>query len=51
MRRGVAAIVVGVVLGLGLGRALEQCAVRVDLGPVTRVDPAIRALDAGRRDR
>lgn len=51
MRRGVAAILLGVVLGLGLGRVLEQCAAHVDLGSVVRVDPAIRALDAGRKDR
>ena len=51
MRRGVAAILLGVVLGLGLGRALERCVTHVDLGPAVRVDPAIRALDAGRKDR
>ncbi len=51
MRRGAVAIVVGVALGLGLGRALEQCAAHVDLGPVVRVDPAIRSMDAGRKDR
>lgn len=51
MRRGAAAVVIGVGLGLGFGRVLEQCAAHVDIGPVVRVDPAIRTLDAGRKDR
>ncbi len=49
MRRASAAVIAGVVIGLAWGEALQCVAARVELGPVTRVHPAIRALDAGRR--
>ncbi len=48
MRRGAAAVVAGVVIGLAWGHGLQCAAARVELGPAVQVHPAIRALDAGR---
>lgn len=49
LRAGVLALVLAV--GTAILRGCEAVVARWDLGPAVQVHPAIRALDAGRRDR